>query len=210
MDILLRGSMNPSGPIYIFIAFTLYSALHSALATRRVKAWIYDRFGAGGKRYYRLVYNVIGVISLLPVLALLAIFRGDELYTWQAPWILLTLLLQALGAVIILIGLLQTGVWSFFGLSWIENDKNQADEEVITSGLYGWMRHPLYTGGLLLIWFTPVMTTSLLAFNLAATVYLYIGSIFEERRLLAAHGDEYEAYRKRVPRLIPVPWRHIT
>ncbi|MGD8634199.1 MAG: hypothetical protein PVF85_11555, partial [Anaerolineales bacterium] len=63
--------------------------------------------------------------------------------------------------------------------------------------------HPLYTGGLLMIWFMPVMTTSLLAFNLAATLYLYIGSIFEERRLIFVFGERYEAYRKRVPRFMP-------
>jgi protein-S-isoprenylcysteine O-methyltransferase Ste14 len=71
------------------------------------------------------------------------------------------------------------------------------------------MRHPLYTGGLLMIWFMPVMTTSLLAFNLAATLYLYIGSLFEERRLLAAFGDEYAAYRQQVPRFIPRPWHNL-
>jgi protein-S-isoprenylcysteine O-methyltransferase Ste14 len=118
------------------------------------------------------------------------------------------LLIQALGALIILVGLLQTGVWSFFGLGWLINGEQAGDEALITSGLYRHMRHPLYTGGLLMLWFMPVMTTSLLAFNLAATLYLYIGSIFEERRLHAAFGERYDAYRKRVPRLIPNPFRN--
>lgn len=192
-----------SGPIYIFIAFTAYSVIHSLLATRRVKAWVRERLGEPGERYYRLFYNLVGVVTLLPVLLLLALFPGEELYSWPTPWLYLALVLQGLGALIILVGLLQTGARSFLGLDALWGPSRSSQDELITSGLYACIRHPLYTGGLLLLWFMPVMTTSLLAFNLAASLYLYIGSIFEERRLLAVFGDEYDRYRNRVPRLIP-------
>jgi protein-S-isoprenylcysteine O-methyltransferase Ste14 len=75
----------------------------------------------------------------------------------------------------------------------------------VTSGLYRWVRHPLYTLGLAFLWLTPVMTTSLLAFNVGMSVYAVIGSIFEERRLLAEFGTAYLEYRRRVPRLLPRP-----
>jgi hypothetical protein len=39
------------------------------------------------------------------------------------------------------------------------------------------------------------MTVKLLAFNLAATVYLIVGSWHEEARLRAAYGRPYERYR---------------
>jgi protein-S-isoprenylcysteine O-methyltransferase Ste14 len=54
------------------------------------------------------------------------------------------------------------------------------------------------------------MTTSLLALNISLTIYIYIGSIFEERKLLAIHGQPYAEYQKSVPRLIPIPWKHAT
>jgi protein-S-isoprenylcysteine O-methyltransferase Ste14 len=54
------------------------------------------------------------------------------------------------------------------------------------------------------------MTTSLLAFNLAGTIYLYVGSIFEERRLIAEFGDDYRKYQQQVPRFIPWPRRNPT
>jgi hypothetical protein len=38
------------------------------------------------------------------------------------------------------------------------------------------------------------LTTNLLAFNSAATVYLVIGSLHEEARLREAYGEEYKAY----------------
>ncbi len=200
-------NMVLASPILIFAAFTAYSILHSLLASLRVKGWAYKRFGERGERLYRLGYNVIGVITLLPILALLALLPGEELYSWPSPWIYLALLMQFLGALIIIIGLLQTGVWSFFGLGWLFGEEDSSPENLITTGLYSRMRHPLYTGGLLLLWFMPIMTSGLLAFNLAATLYLYIGSIFEERRLQAAFGDQYTRYQRRVPRLIPLPWR---
>ena len=197
--------MNLRGAIYIFSAFTAYSLLHSLLATRRVKRWVRARFGEVGTRYYRLFYNIVGAVTLLPVLMLLALDPGEELYRWPSPWLYLALLLQGAGALIILAGLLQTGVWSFFGIDSLIADEPSGQDRLITSGLYAYVRHPLYTGGLLLIWFMPVMTTSLLAFNLAATLYLYLGSIHEEQRLVAVFGKEYSAYRHRVPRFIPRP-----
>lgn len=52
------------------------------------------------------------------------------------------------------------------------------------------------------------MTTSLLAFNTAATVYLVVGSLHEEARLREAYGDEYDAYLgSGVPFYVPAPDR---
>ncbi|MGD8620665.1 MAG: isoprenylcysteine carboxylmethyltransferase family protein [Anaerolineales bacterium] len=199
--------MDFRAPLYIIVSFALYGALHSLLATRQIKAWVYDRFGGRGQRYYRLIYNLIGVLTLLPILALLAAIPGQQLYSWAVPWLFLALGLQGIGALIILVGLLQTGIWPFFGLGWLFGESQAFNDKLIKSGLYGQMRHPLYTGGLLLLWCMPVMTTGLLAFNLAASLYLYIGSVFEEQRLLAIFGEEYADYQRRVPRLIPNPWR---
>jgi protein-S-isoprenylcysteine O-methyltransferase Ste14 len=65
------------------------------------------------------------------------------------------------------------------------------------------VRHPLYFFGLLFLWLTPVMTINLLTTYLLFTLYFYIGSFFEERRLRAEFGPAYRQYQQRVPRLIP-------
>jgi protein-S-isoprenylcysteine O-methyltransferase Ste14 len=80
--------------------------------------------------------------------------------------------------------------------------------ELVTRGLYCWMRHPLYTGGLLFIWFTPLMTRNLLALIVGLTLYLILGAFLEERRLLHEFGEAYAEYRRCVPMLIPLPWKH--
>jgi protein-S-isoprenylcysteine O-methyltransferase Ste14 len=67
------------------------------------------------------------------------------------------------------------------------------------------VRHPLYFWSLVLIWLTPQMTANRLALFAVFSVYLYAGSFFEERRLVAEFGDDYREYQRRVPRM--VPWR---
>jgi protein-S-isoprenylcysteine O-methyltransferase Ste14 len=47
------------------------------------------------------------------------------------------------------------------------------------------------------------MTLNLLTTYILFSFYFYIGSFFEERRLLAEFGAAYQAYQQRVPRLIP-------
>ena len=202
--------MNLRGPLLTFLAFTLYAIPHSFLANSWVKRKAHIKLGKGSDRLYRFVYNIIAAITFIPVLAMPAVFPGVVLYRFNWPWLLITTTLQLLGAAIILVGMLQTDVWHFLGIRQLMNTENTSESRFVERGLYRYMRHPLYTGGLLLIWFLPLMTTSLLAFNLAATLYLYIGSIFEERRLIAEFGEQYRNYQRQVPRFIPRPGRLTT
>jgi len=72
-----------------------------------------------------------------------------------------------------------------------------------TPWLYRQVRHPLYVGWLFIFWSTPVMSVTHLMFAIATTAYILIAIQFEERDLLAVH-PEYEAYRQRVPMLLPL------
>jgi len=70
-------------------------------------------------------------------------------------------------------------------------------------GFYKHVRHPLMFGFLVFFWVTPYMTASHLCFALMFTIYVLIGTRYEERDLIKAHPGEYEKYKEEVPGLIP-------
>lgn len=70
-------------------------------------------------------------------------------------------------------------------------------------GIYRWVRDPFLLSGLAIIWLTPFMTVNLFVINILSTIYLYLGSLHWERRLLSQFGDEYREYQKRVKRIVP-------
>lgn len=72
-------------------------------------------------------------------------------------------------------------------------------------GPYRWVRHPLYFCILVLIWFRPELTADRLLFNVLFTIWIVIGTVLEERDLVADFHETYTEYQRRVPMLIP--WR---
>ncbi|MEW5960266.1 MAG: isoprenylcysteine carboxylmethyltransferase family protein [Chloroflexota bacterium] len=191
----------------ITLFFVIYAGLHSLLASRPVKNWARQALGPGTERWYRLAYNIFAGVTLLPLFPMLALLPDRMLYVAPAPW----RWLLATGQLAALAGLglafLQTNPWHFLGLAQLLAPPSDVNGSLVVRGLYCRVRHPLYFFSLLLLWLTPAMTVNLLATYLLFTLYFYIGSIFEERRLVAEFGPAYREYQRLVPRLIPRPGR---
>ncbi len=187
----------------ILIAVGLYGLVHSFLASLGFKARLRGWLGPGVERSYRLFYNLFAILTFLPVLSLVQILPDREIYSVPLPWALLMVAVQLLAIAMLLVGLWQTDVFSFLGFRQLLSEETADPDRMVVSGLYRWVRHPLYTAGLLFIWFTPLMTSNLLALNLGLTLYLVIGARFEERKLLAEFGPDYARYCQRTPMFIP-------
>ncbi len=87
--------------------------------------------------------------------------------------------------------------------------RNPKPVPLTIAGPYRWVRHPLYFCLILMIWSYPDLTRDRLLFNLLWTLWIVIGSYFEESDLLIEFGDAYREYRKKVPMLIPLSkWSH--
>ena len=200
--------MSPLGSALItLLAVALWGVLHSLLAGPRTKRWVRQRIGYSADRGYRLFFNVVAAITLLPVLAIPARNPGLTLYQIPSPWVILTSAVQILALLVIVLTVLKTGASSFLGIRQLFGPEDSGTARLQVSGFYRWIRHPLYTAALVFIWLSPVMTTSTLALYLGFTLYIVIGSRFEERQLAAEFGQPYMDYRQRVPALIPQPWR---
>jgi len=196
--------------ITILLAVAAYGFVHSLLATLWAKAQARRLFGPAADRLYRLVYNGIAAVSFLPVLALTAALPGRTLYQLQFPWSLVPLGIQFFALLVLALGVLQTGAGSFLGLRQLIGPPEAGAQGLVVTGLYRFIRHPLYTTGLLFIWLTPVMTTNLLALYSGLTLYILIGATLEERRLTHEFGQAYAEYRRRTPMLIPFRWSRST
>lgn len=78
-----------------------------------------------------------------------------------------------------------------------------APKPFIVRGPYRWVRHPLYLFMIVLFWANPSLTADRLLFNVLWTVWVVIGTVFEERDLVAAFGAAYRNYQQRVPMILP-------
>jgi methanethiol S-methyltransferase len=185
------------------MAVLAYGLFHSLLAALKTKARARHWFGPATDRWFRLAYNLIAVVTLLPVLLLPILMVDQEIYLIRYPWVILTLFLQMLAVFVLIVGLRQTGITSFLGLRQLLLPEDTIPLRLVTDGLYRYVRHPLYTAGLVIIWLVPILSWNLLALNLGLTAYIFIGVYFEERKLLLEFGDPYAEYRQHTPMLIP-------
>lgn len=194
---------NPirSSPLIIFLAFALYGAVHSLLASIPAKDLAYTFFGKVAERTYRLFYNIFSFITLLPILALPFTIPDVELYTIPEPWSFIAKGGQILALVLLAYSAFQTGIFKFIGFSQLMGINNE--EKLNTRGLYRYMRHPLYTFSLVFLWLTPTMTRNFAILYLSFSMYFIIGAVVEERKLVKTFEDEYLEYMSKTPMLIP-------
>jgi protein-S-isoprenylcysteine O-methyltransferase Ste14 len=193
--------------LILTVFFVVWALVHSLLASLPCKNWARRVFGAGVDRWYRLAFNAFAAITILPIFPMLVFLPDRTLYVAPVPW----RWLMVGGQVLALAGLagsfLQTGLLYFLGLSQLFAQQPAQTGSLEVRGLYCYVRHPIYSFGILLLWLTPAMTVNLLTVYILTTLYFYVGSLHEERRLLAEFGDAYQDYQQQVPRLIPRPGR---
>jgi protein-S-isoprenylcysteine O-methyltransferase Ste14 len=184
-----------------------YFALHSVLAGLSAKRWVARRWPSL-LPYYRLVFNLLAVVLLLPPLYLTFTLPGEPLWAWRGAWgwVANGLALAALAGFWYSLRLYDMG--EFLGLrQWRAQHSRVEDQERFRiSPLHRFVRHPWYALALVLLW-TRDMPPALLLTALLVSGYFVLGSRLEERKLIAYHGAAYREYRRRVPALIPVPWR---
>ena len=187
-----------------------YFVLHSMLASLKVKGWVAAHY-PDLMPLYRLSYNFLAMLLLLPILWLMARNPGPVVWAWQGmgAWLANGLALAAVAGFIGSLKAYDSG--EFLGLrQWRSNCRQVADQESFhLSPFHRYVRHPWYFFGLVLIW-TRDMNAVMLLSSVMMTAYFIVGSRLEEKKLVVYYGDVYRRYMNQVPGLIPLPWKSLT
>ena len=194
----------------LVIAIIFFGFSHSVLASLKVKTFIRNNFPRIIP-FYRIIYNLISFI----ILYLFFIYLpqpGITIYDLIKPYDFIILAFQFLS----LLGLIWTfrffSYKEFLGISqivrWYKKNYNLNDlDEKMTlkiEGPYKYMRHPVYFFSILFLVFRPYMDLTYLVLVTGTIVYFYIGSYYEEKKLIRIFGEEYKNYQNSVPRIFPI------
>jgi len=181
---------------WIWITAALFAYVHSVLASQRCKAYAY-RLGLHEPRY-RLIYSLLAIVTTAIWIGFVHQLPDVALYQTAGGIQGVLITIQMMGGAVLLAALHPIDGLAFLGF----RASAQGDDPFIVKGIYRWLRHPMYSGAMLILLAMPQQTWNGLHLALAICAYFIIGARFEEQRMLAVH-PEYADYRKTVPAFIP-------
>lgn len=199
--------------LIIFVLFALFGYLHSVMASRKFKVSLVRNTG-DKIAFYRLFYNVISLITFLAVYYI-SPKPSLIIYDLPYPYDIIVFVLQIFALIGLLWSVKYIDVGEFTGFSQIKRyfggiyNKDELDEhsELIVSGPFKFVRHPVYFFTILFLGLRPVMDLFYLAFFICLILYFYIGSIYEEKKLVDRFGVKYQEYQQKIPRIFPIKFK---
>lgn len=176
----------------------IFTLIHSLLALPRLQRDIATAFPQA-KRFYRLLYNLIAIVAFFWAMGTWHL--SPVLYIVPGAGSLLFYLIQLGCLALITRCATQTGMGDLLGLEQLRGVPRK--HQLVTTGCYDRVRHPLYTLAFLFMAFNPVMTLKWLIFTAYSSIYFVVGAKIEERRLSAEFGEVYRYYQEQVPMFLP-------
>ena len=152
-------------------------------------------------RWFWVLMSIVGPPTALVCLGFIVQPRWVETTQWQPP-----VVVRWLGVPTALAGLaLFEWMFRHLGLNVTSTSVPRRNAELITSGPYRWIRHPMYTAVFILVVAATLLTANLVvAFGGAGTFALLAArSRLEEKRLLEKFGAAYRTYQQRTGRFLP-------
>jgi len=161
-----------------------------------------------GRRYgfYRLGYSIFSLLLLVPVIYFQLHLEEEIIFTWPWPWNILKYGMYGAAIVLFYGGFRVYDLQYMLGIRQIHEMKygeKRGAAEFTTEGILGYLRHPWYSGAILLVVAFGDITDVSLVSKTVLTAYIIIGTFLEENKLISEIGEPYLAYRKKVPMLIP-------
>ena len=184
----------------------LFGLQHSVMARRGFKAWWTRWVPPAVER------STYVLATCLALVVMMTAWQPLPAVTWRTGGVAAAGLwaLFAAGVALLVVASRQFSQGQLLGIAQATaplRGRPVRDVPFHTPGPYRFVRHPLMTALLLVLWAAPVMTAGRALFAAGMTLYVLIGVHYEERDLVRSFGADYEAYRRRVPGLVPRPWR---
>jgi protein-S-isoprenylcysteine O-methyltransferase Ste14 len=199
------GGWSDLGPSVVHPPGTVAVAMHAVelvFAVVWAAFWLYWLVAAFSMKRGRVPWSrELGIRAVLAVIVILLIrlgaFRDHGLNT--DPW------RAGLGLVLFALGL-GFAIWGRLniGRNWGTPMTQKNDPELVTSGPYHLVRHPIYSGVLVAGVGTAVALSWmwLIAVVLAGIYFVYSATV-EERFLTEQFPDTYPAYKRSTKMLVP-------
>ena len=153
---------------------------------------------AGRSGWTRFAGVRVGIILVILLLIRLRVFRAPGAATGN-PWLL------GIGLAFFVLGL-ALAVWAraYLGRNWGTPMSQKADPELVTTGPYGRIRHPIYSGILLGMVGTAI-AVSPYWLNAVAILgaYFLFSAVIEERTMAKLFPAAYPPYKRATKMLIP-------
>lgn len=185
--------------IYLSVSWIIYYTLHSLLASDSVKRKVASLLP--NENVWRVFYSIISIVGLLGLLFQMAIIPENTLWKQHSLFKLASMISMTYGLIIIKLSFKNQSILSFL----TTEDRFDNNRDLKTDGVYSKVRHPLYSGTILiflgLFVFIPKISTII---ALAITIiYLIVGISLEEKKLIVKFGNQYIDYKKKVPAIFP-------
>lgn len=195
------GSTGGASALAVDVAlFSIFALHHSVMARTGAKRWLTRIIPPELERA-----TYVWIASLL-FAATCIWWRpiGGEWYRVSGAAAGLLYAVQAFGILMALVASAALDQLDLAGVRQTQATRGDGPGELQTTGVYGWVRHPVYFGWVLLVFAAPHMTGDRAAFAAISTAYLAIAVPFEERSLREMFGAEYRRYAGRVKwRMVP-------
>ncbi len=186
----------------------IYYAVIAGLWIVLIVYWILSALGAkrnvGSSRSWRWEIGFRLVMLALIVLAL-RFFRSTHLHFLIVNT---SVLLGILGAALCALGV-GSAIWAraILGRNWGLPMSQKESAELVRSGPYAYVRHPVYAGYLLAMLGSAIGQSILWVLPLiGGAVYFIHSARREERLLLEEFPEQYPPYKKRTKMLVPFLW----
>ncbi len=149
----------------------------------------------------RSTYVLASGLFLLPIIVAWQPLPGQVWLVEQSAVAYAIKGIAVFGFAYLLLASFFTNHFELFGLrqAWLYASHQQYTPlEFKRNWLYGFSRHPIMTGLMIMFWATPDMTLTRFVLSALLTGYIFIGVWFEEHDLSREFGDTYRQYCRQV------------